>query len=258
VNIQNEQRVVVGFEGDQLSGVLTTPAVPTTAAALLLHGGPGGVKDGPSELYVRMATALAYAGIASARFDFLGAGESDGRYVKTSAAHQVSQYKTLVQWLDQSGFTRIGVVGESFGGTCALGGYQPDDVHALVLLWPAIWLFDGAFAPLIGDQQRAELADHGHCELEGVRVGQAFVDDLISNPDREDDLHRVKAPTLLVHGDADSAVPAQQSQRAHQILTVPKRLVVVPDAEHCLRRPHEQMLTLNETTRWLREHLLDQ
>lgn len=248
---------VLEFNNGHVQGVLTQPDSDTEALALLLHGGPSGTKSGPSDLYIHLSESLASAGIASARFDFFGEGESDGDYVSTSPSHQLEQYRVFMDWLKGRGFTRIGVVGESFGGTCALSGYDSNEVQALVLLYPAIWLLDRCFESLIAAERREELAKNGYLEMDGVRVGQKFIDELINESDREDCLRRVTAPTLLVHGDADSEVPVHQSHKAFDILSEPKRLVIVPRADHCLRRPDEQAIAVEETVNWLKAYLLD-
>jgi pimeloyl-ACP methyl ester carboxylesterase len=253
-----QRRTVLDVNGEQLVGVLTEPdAVPTTGSAvLLLHGGPGGTKEGPEDLFVRLASSLACAGVASARFDFRGEGESGGDYVNTTPSDQVAQYVQMINWLHACGFESIAVVGESFGATCALGGYRASDVGALILLWPAIWLLDETLASFVTPERRAELRDRGHFVGESQRIGPAFVEELLRNDHRENELRRVVAPTLLIHGDADTEVPVRQSLRAFELLQEPRRVVVVPGADHCLRRPHEQSIAIRETTDWVVKYLV--
>lgn len=42
----------------------------------------------------------------------------------------------------------------------------------------------------------------------------------------------IQVPVLLIHGDADSATPPWHSQRIFEALQSPKRLILVPGAEH--------------------------
>jgi pimeloyl-ACP methyl ester carboxylesterase len=44
--------------------------------------------------------------------------------------------------------------------------------------------------------------------------------------------HRIRAPVLLIHGDADRDTPADHSRRVFAALTGQKRLIIVPDAGH--------------------------
>lgn len=43
---------------------------------------------------------------------------------------------------------------------------------------------------------------------------------------------RIEAPVLLIHGDSDRETPPEHSRRVFEALQGPKRLIVVPDAQH--------------------------
>lgn len=247
------EKVTLDFEGSPLAGVVT--GTSEQPLVLLLHGGPGGTKEGPADLFVRLADELQQYDVASARFDFAGEGESGGSYADTTPSAQVRQYELILSALRERGHRRIGVVGESFGATCALDGYRPGDMAALVLLWPAIWLLDGTFAPFVTDVHLREAEERGFIEVDGQRVGRAYLQELLRRTDREPELRRVVAPTLLIHGDADTEVPWIQSARAHEVLPHPKKLIVVPGGDHCLREPGEQQLVVEHTVDWLIRHL---
>lgn len=75
----HESRLDIHLGGDRLAMVYAAPS-GARAGAILLHGGPGGQKDGPEGLYRTLAKSLGARGIASVRFDFRGVGESSGRY----------------------------------------------------------------------------------------------------------------------------------------------------------------------------------
>jgi uncharacterized protein len=246
--------VALNIGGQKLVGIVHLPAANEfQVSVILLHGGPGGTKEGPSDLFVLLGERLAGEGLTAVRFDHLGSGESDGDYVDQTPSTHVEQFRAVIDWLASQGTHRLGVVGESFGATCALGGYD-DRVNALALLWPAIWLMDGTFEPLVAPNM-SQLQEQGWIDVEGQRVGRAFVDELLADDSRESQLRNVAMPTLLIHGDHDSEVPVHQSEKAYEILPEPKRLIVVPRAEHCLRNPHEQQIVLDETVSWLTDHL---
>ncbi len=249
-------KISLEFNGKRLSGAVHASVEAFETCVLLLHGGPEGSKDGPADLFVKLGDALAVEGIKAVRFDFLGEGESEGDYIDESPSSQVAQYRHIVDWLGVQGCRRLGVVGESFGGTCALGGYD-QRVNALVLLWPCIWLLDESFAPFLAPGRMSELAERGWF-LEGERqVGQRFVDEVIADDTREPQLRNVNVPTLLIHGDADKEVPVHQSETAYAVLPEPKRLIIAPGGAHCLREEHEQPMVITETVAWMTEHLRD-
>ncbi|MBM7085575.1 alpha/beta hydrolase family protein [Micromonospora humidisoli] len=65
----------IGVGNDELAAVVATPTIGSPQRmVMMLHGGPGGQKDGPADLYVDLAERLGAAGIASVRFDFRGCG----------------------------------------------------------------------------------------------------------------------------------------------------------------------------------------
>lgn len=238
-----------------LSGLRICPGENAfETSVVLLHGGPGGTKEGPSDLFVLLGDRLAENGLTAVRFDHLGSGESDGDYIEQTPSSHVHQYRQIVEWLYERGCRKLGAVGESFGATCALGGYD-QHVGVLVLLWPAIWLLDGTFEPLVTPNMKV-LEEQGWIDVDNQRMGRAFVDELFDNDSREPQLRNVTCPTLLIHGDQDSEVPVHQSQKAFEILSEPKRLVVVPGADHCLRQPHERSVVLDETVAWIVEHFI--
>jgi carboxylesterase len=66
-------------------------------------------------------------------------------------------------------------------------------------------------------------------------------------------LHRVKAPTLLLHGALDAVAPVSNAWRvAMRIGTVDKRTVIFPRSRHILTRDVERELVRREITQFLR------
>jgi carboxylesterase len=67
-------------------------------------------------------------------------------------------------------------------------------------------------------------------------------------------LHRVKAPTLLLHGALDAVAPASNAGRVSVRLgTVQKRTVILPRSHHVLTRDVERETVRAEISRFLRE-----
>ena len=55
---------------------------------------------------------------------------------------------------------------------------------------------------------------------------------ILASKDRLKKIQKIKAPTLIIHGTADSVTPFSQGQALHDALNVPKKLIAVPDADH--------------------------
>lgn len=250
----SEEQSKILSDGIALSAVWTKTSVldaSNRSIAILLHGGPEGDKNGPNNIFSQLATQLALKNIDSVRFDFRGQGESEGDYVDMTMDQQRRDFDAVFSEVKGRGYTNIGIVGESFGATCALGVYSPKNFSTLVLLWPAIYLLDVCYSPFFEEPYQTELKEKGYITVGEDKVGKEFLNEIIRVVNLEQEVRRIASPTLLIHGESDSEVPYTQSVKAHELIEAPKKLVIVPEADHCLRRPHEQRIVLEETTEWL-------
>jgi len=251
----------IQIEGKRISATLSLPDVPKLVSprpkppvVILVHGGPGGTKDGPSDLFIKMTEKLSDVGIASMRFDFLGAGESDGDYVDMTLAHQTAEYNRVLDQVKQEGFASIGLLGESLGAVPALSGLSKD-IKALALLWPAIYLMDTSLTVYLADSAQEQLKSRGYILEDGVKVGRAFIEEFQRVDNVENHVRRIAVPTLMIHGDSDSEVPHQQTEKAFALLPEPKKKIIVPKGDHCLRKSKEQDLVVKEAVQWFSNYL---
>lgn len=251
---QTRHRVGVG--NDELAVVVATPTTGSPQRmVMMLHGGPGGQKDGPADLYVDLAAHLGSAGIASVRFDFRGCGESTGSYRDMTIARQVEDLRAVRSFADDRYQpSPRGLIGESFGATVGLAGFDPA-YRTVVLLWAAIWLLDGAFESYVTEENLSGARRDGYVDLEGEQIGLAFLDELHDVRDVSAPLHGLSTPVLFIHGEADHEVPFRQSVRAVDLVSGPHKLVGVPGGDHCLEGPQEREIVYRETVTWLRDHL---
>ncbi|MEW2557539.1 alpha/beta hydrolase family protein [Streptomyces griseorubiginosus] len=251
------RKKMIEFNGEELCAEIVIPEHGGVGRLVVLaHGGPGGVKEGPADLYVDLADQLASKGIASVRFDFLGAGESSGAYEEMTITRQVDELGAVVEYV-QSDLrpSSLGIVGESYGATIAILGLSQASYSALVLLWPAIWLLDNTFQSYVTPEKIEQARRHGYIEEEGEKVGLAFLEQLLEFDNVSSGLQGNPVPTLFVHGKADQEVPYQQSVQAAELLSGPKRVILVPSGDHCLERPSEREIVYRETVDWLVNHL---
>lgn len=251
-----ETRHRVGVDSDELAVVVARPVDGAAQRiVLMLHGGPGGQKDGPVDLYADLAKHLASAGIASVRFDFRGCGESTGSYRDMTISRQVDELRVVRTFVDGTYQPASwGLIGESFGATIGLAGFD-SDYRALVLLWPAIWLLDGAFESYVSEELMSAAERDGYVELDGEQIGLAFLNELQELQDVSAPLRGLSTPVLFVHGEADEEVPFEQSVRAADLVAGAHRLVGVPGGDHCLERPREREIVYRESVTWLSDNL---
>ncbi len=116
-----------------LAGTWTLPDSPRDAPVVVMVSGSG-QQDRDETLmdhkpFAVLADALARAGIPSLRYDDRGCGGSAGVFADATTADFASDAASAVRFLRDKGFTKVGVLGHSEGGTIAFllaGAETPD------------------------------------------------------------------------------------------------------------------------------------
>ena len=240
---------------------------------IICHGFKGFSRWG---FFPYLAAAIAKERLRAIRFDFSGSGVGpDGEsFTETEAFAQNTFSRELEDvaaieadaqrrgWLDAP----YGIVGHSRGGgTAILHSADNPAVGALVTLaaishvrrWSA-------------DEERA-WRSRGYTEVvntrtgEVLRLGTALLDDVDAGANGRLDIQaaaaRLKAPWLIIHGDADEAVPVAD---AHALADAAPdaRLLIVQGASHTFDISHPMQtpspaldLAVSETAEWMRREL---
>lgn len=201
-----------------LRGVLETPdcdIVNGFPIAILMHGFMSSSKSPGIQ---GLAKGLKERGIASLRFDFSGAGQSDGKYEEMTIRKQVSEADTILTYvksLDCIDQTKIFLVGLSMGGVVAslLAGQRKQDINKCCLWYPAAVLTDDVKAGRIQNISfdLKNLPDYVTMP-NGIRVGRAYIEEVLSLNIYEE-AARFNRDVLVVHGDEDGLVPMKYSQQ---------------------------------------------
>lgn len=117
--------VSFGHDGIMLGGTLATPAGcrPAEATAVVLVSGSGQQNRDEEIMMHRpfavIADALAREGIASLRYDDRGCGSSGGVFEDATTFDFADDARAALALLRERGFSKVGVVGHSEGGTIA-------------------------------------------------------------------------------------------------------------------------------------------
>ncbi|MFD4573541.1 alpha/beta hydrolase [Streptomyces sp. NPDC058417] len=228
------------LDGLHLAGTLECRQESTARAVLLVHG--GGVTREEGGFFGRLATGLAEAGVASLRFDLRAHGESEGKQEELTLSMILNDIRVMLAYLRKAtGAMDVVLLGTSFGGgLCAYyAAKHPDEVTRLVLFNPQLnykrrtidsrdhWADD-----VISEEAAAELNDHGSLQFTPtLRHGRPMLNEVFWLKPHEA-LGEVQAPTLIVHGTADTLVPFESSRDAVARFTAPVRLVPVEGSQH--------------------------
>jgi pimeloyl-ACP methyl ester carboxylesterase len=216
-----------------LCGILNGPRPTEAAAAIVLCHGFGTSKD--SRTYLSLEEPLNAAGISTFRFDFFGHGESEGRFAEITVSEAVRDALAAIEYVRETGYQRIGLVGSSFGGLAAiLTAAQVSDLCLLALKSPVSDYMSRLFVDRDGHDLQ-KWRDQGFIQIpdgEGntARLNYSFYEDAdkISGYTIAD---KISAPTLIVHGDQDESVPVEQSVKLASLIP-DCRLEILKGADH--------------------------
>jgi len=220
-------------KGDKLVGVLSNPNGSVDVPIVILCHGFSSSKE--SKTFTSMERGLNRFGIASFRFDFYGHGESDGKFEDITISEAVDDILRAIDFLKGKGYSRIGLLGSSFGGISSImAASKSDDLVVLALKGP------------VSDYKEVELLRKGldvierwresgfmtHCKSDGtpLKLNYSFYED-IKNNNGYQAAEKIKIPVIIVHGDADEVVPLEQSKKTCEIIE-DCRLEIIPGANH--------------------------
>ncbi len=239
----------------QTSATLTEPAEETAGIVILCHGF---LSNKESRTNLRLTELLIAKGLSTLRFDWLGMGDSSGRFADVTVTACRSQLESLFQAMKSRGYRDIGLVGSSFGGLVAiLAAADHPELFALGLKCPV---------PDFPEMLELEFGREGIAEWRRTNT----IPNVTGGPDpialnfefygdcRKIDAYaeasRISAPCLIVHGAQDGLVPLHQIHRLTESLTGEKKLQLLPEANHHFGRPEDFRTMSLALTDWIVSH----
>jgi len=218
--IQNAQgeRLDFTFAGD-----------PDADTVVVFGHGVTANKDRP--FLVALGDALTERGVANLRFSFAGNGDSEGRFEDATVTKEVADLGAV---LDALGDRRLAYVGHSMGGAVGvLRAAEDSRIQALVSLAGMVHTADFAQRKF-GDLTPGKdcMWDKPECPL-----SQTFMDDMAAIGNVLDQARKVTVPWLLVHGDADTVVPLQDSLDVRSATDRRAAIAELAGADHVFSQP---------------------
>jgi uncharacterized protein len=231
------ERQTVPVSDGHVALVLHVPDVTPRVPCVVACHGLSASKD--SDKYLLLGEALPAAGLALARFDFRGCGESSGREDETTIASRIEDVEAVLARLEKHPRLdgRFGLLGSSLGGFVALfvASRRPG-------------------TPVVTWNAPANLTELANDELDENRaLGVPFAIEYMHG-------RYALAPKgvtrhLVVHGDADDVVNMEHGAQLHDNAGQPCDLLVIPGGDHRLTDPTHRAEAVAASRDWLKRFL---
>ncbi len=250
-----EQSIWIPHKSTHLAGVLHIPSAKKKYPAVILCHGFMGDKLGLWPWgFVAFARYLAKYGFAVLRFDFLGGGDSGGRFKDQSITSELTDLKKVVRWIIKQPWSnsKIGVVGHSRGGAVALiHASRSRQINTVVTWaapaeWKSVW---GNTANIIRKK--------GSVRKSNLEMTRRLVEDDFSNYQPITKFgKKIMQSILIIHGTKDGEFPGNvplthASMLYDSIASSKKKLHLIKGAGHLFYETSEREELFRVTKDWL-------
>lgn len=219
-------------DGIQLHAKLDMPEKKEKCPLVIVfHGLTGNMEE---RHITAVSNAMNEIGFATLRVELYGHGKSGGAFEQHNLMKWINNAMTVTDYAKTLDFvTDLYICGHSQGGllTMLAAGMRADDFKAAIPMSPAIVIPDGARkGNLLGQpfdpEHIPDMVEWGDRHLSGnyLRTAQLL--------DVDEAIRKYEKPVLLIHGDADEAVPIEYSIDAAKKYKNAK-LVQIPGDTHC-------------------------
>lgn len=245
-----------------LVGVLHIPEEGKTSypVVVMFHGFTGN-KAETHFIFTKTARYLVKKGISVLRFDFMGSGDSEGKFEDMTLKTEMNDGKKIMEFILQDkrfNRDRIGVLGLSMGAVTAVFTASKYKTAALVLWSPLA--YPEVLKNSLTRGLRKELLKKGKVYPPGMGhyLGKGFFDSLSAvNPLKY--ARSYSGNVLVVHTKDDTSVPLKHSlayfEAFHESSVLP-RIIILDEGGHTFATEFSEKTVIEETAEFFTETLL--
>jgi len=220
-------------KGDKLVGLLSNPSGDIVRPIIILVHGL--ISNKNTKNFVKLAGILDKQNISTFRFDIYGHGESEGQFENITISEAVDDILNAIQFLKKQGYSKIGLLGSSFGGISSIMAASKSKSLFLLALKSSVSNYEEKEMITKTPQELDDWKKYGYRhyvtgEGKKLKLNYTFCEDFKNN-DGYKAAPMIQIPTLIVHGDADEIVPVSQSIKTSSLIPNCK-LVLVKGANH--------------------------
>lgn len=269
-NGESRESITLRSGNQKIFGIFHSPqqSEGPFPCVIMLHGF-GSNKVGRFRRYVTLANRLAQAGIASIRFDFRGAGDSEGTLAEVTIERLIEDACVVGAYIQAHSLInkeKIGFLGSSLGGAIAL-------LAAAALQTAAVFVL---LAPVFSGRPWFQMAHPAHQPsgkmydslIIDPQTKQAVFQNQQLSPDCveqfymlniEEALRKVShVPLLHIQGAQDTVVSDWHKDaylRVRQQAEAETRSIWLPHSTHDFSHTEEHEILLQETVNWFIKYL---
>ncbi|WP_068469407.1 alpha/beta hydrolase [Candidatus Protochlamydia phocaeensis] len=261
-----ERESITLVNGDEkIFAMLHRPLHASKVPAVLICSGFAGTKCGKSRLFVRLGKELAKRGIAVLRFDYRGAGDSEGEFNDITIESQLSDTLLCLNYLandPQIDATRIGLLGRSLGGALAVMAATRFQSIKSLALWAPVFTSDPwkkLWEAYKTNKQEIPKKDIMQMLPSSKAPNMEFIHQFFEI-DIKRELEKLKdIPMLHVHGTQDVVVQSEHTDayKKAREATENTRFILLSKSDHDFSDPAEQEILLAETSEWYQKTLFN-
>ncbi|NIS62874.1 MAG: alpha/beta fold hydrolase [Proteobacteria bacterium] len=232
------EKISFSSHGQAVVGSLHLPDIEKSPCVISSHGL---FSNKDSQKYVSLGDQLSRKGISLLRFDFRGCGESEGKISESTVSDRLEDLTMAIGFIRSHPRIgpRTGLMGSSLGGYIALiKAAGEEDIRAVVT-----WATPCTLFGLAEKRGKGEM----------VSLGNQFFRD-IEVHDLTSALGKV-VNCLVIHGDRDELVPAEQARTIYEQLNEPKNMEIIEGGDHRLTNPDHREHAIRMTAEWFARYL---
>ncbi len=204
-----EQVITVSAEKWDIPVTICMPEGDGPFPLVVMYHGTGSSRDEAGDGYKMLAPKLAEAGIASARFDFVGNGDSTGSYQDYTLTSGVADGDAVIAYLQGTGKIdpeRIGMLGWSQGGTVAMLAASGNPAVKSLVTWAGAVDMSFFNADLYDEAKANGFAVMNFDWREPLEISSDWFEE-VRTIKIADELKNYKGAVLAIAGSLDDVVP---------------------------------------------------
>lgn len=224
----------------KICGILSNPSGDKSKLMVVLVHGFNSGKNSSTNL--ALVERLNKDRVSTFRIDLFAHGDSEGNFEDLTISEAADDVFRAIELLKNMTFTRIGLMGGSFGGLAAvIAASKISDLRFLALKCPVSSYLE--FRDYANPGMIDEWKKRGYSYREDKKLKFSFYENAVKNIGY-DFAPSIKTPVLIVHGGADTEVPVAQSIRLSKLISGCE-LKIIPGANHYFKEGNSREEMLN-------------